>query len=73
MEDKIFIAPKLTGSRFEDHSLPVNILEDFTAFEDLIIEIAKGIYLNENINRRRVPKGFADGVSLKLVDIEEGS
>lgn len=73
MEDKIFIAPRLTGSRFEDHALPVNILEDFTALEDLIIEIAKGIYLNENLNRRRVPKGFSDGVYLKLVDIEEGS
>ncbi len=73
MEDKVFIAPKLTGSRFEDHSLPVNILEDFTALEDLLIEVAKGIYLSENRNRKRVPKGFSDGVYLKLVNIEEGS
>lgn len=73
MEDKIFIAPRLIGSRFEDHSLPVNILEDFTALEDLLIEVAKGIYLSENLNRKRVPKGFSDGVYLKLVDIEEGS
>ncbi len=72
MEDKIFISPRLIGSRFEDHSLPVNILEDFTALEDLLIEVAKGIYLNENLNRKRVPKGFSDGVYLKLVDIEEG-
>jgi hypothetical protein len=40
MEEKIFIAPKLKGSRFEDHSLPVNILEDFTSLEDLLIEVA---------------------------------
>lgn len=73
MEDKIFIAPRLIGSRFEDHSLPVNILEDFAALEDLIIEVAKGIFLRENPIRRRVPKGFSDGVYLKLVDIEEGS
>src|SRR5690606_12675642 len=73
MDDKIFIAPRLEGSRFEDHSLPVNILEDFTALEELLIEVAKGIYLSENLNRKRVPKGFSDGVYLKLVDIEEGS
>lgn len=73
MEDKIFIAPRLTGSRFEDHSMPISVLEDFTALEDLIIEVAKGIYLDENLNRKRVPKGFTDGVYLKLVDIEEGS
>lgn len=73
MNDKIFIAPRLVGSRFEDHSLPVNILEDFSALEDLIIEVAKEIYLSENLNRKRVPKGFSDGVYLKLVEIEEGS
>ncbi len=73
MEEKIFIAPRLIGSRFEDHSLPINILEDFTALEELLIEVAKGIYLSENRNRSRVPKGFSDGVYLKLVDIEEGS
>lgn len=73
MEDKIFIAPRFIGTRFEDHSLPVNILEDFTTFEDLLIEVAKAIYLSENINRKRVPKGFSDGIYLKLADIGEGS
>ncbi|MBP3942989.1 hypothetical protein J5U18_05315 [Sphingobacteriaceae bacterium WQ 2009] len=73
MSKKVFIAPRLVGSRFEDHTLPVNILEDFTVLEDLIIEVAKGIYIAENPNRKRVPKGFSDGVYLKLVDIEEGS
>lgn len=73
MSEKVFIAPRLVGSRFEDHTLPVNILEDFTALEDLLIEVAKGIYLAENPNRKRVPKGFSDGVYLKLIDIDEGS
>lgn len=73
MGDKIFLAPRLTGARFEDHTLPVSILEDFTALEELIIDVAKGIYLVENSNRKRVPKGFSDGIYLKLTDIEEGS
>lgn len=70
---KIFLAPRLTGLRFEDHTLPVNILEDFTALEELIFELAKQIYLDDNPLRRRVPKGFTDGISLKLSSISEGS
>lgn len=73
MEDKIFISPRLIGPRFEDHTLPVSILEDFTALEDLLMEVAKVIYLSENSNRKRVPKGFSDGIYLKLVNIDEGS
>ncbi len=73
MEDKIFISPRLDGPRFVDHTLPVHILEDFSALEELLIEIAKGIYLEENVNRVRVPKGFSDGIYLKLVSIGEGS
>lgn len=73
MENKIFIAPKLNGSRFEDHSLPLNVLEDFNALQSLFIEIAKVIYLEENRRRKRVPKGFSEGFYLKLVEIEEGS
>jgi hypothetical protein len=72
-ESKIFLSPKLTGDRFEDHTLPVNLLEDFSAFEDLLIELAKKIYLEENPERKRVPKGFTDGVYLKLSNLEDGS
>lgn len=70
---KIFLSPKLTGSRFNDHTLPVNMLEDFSALEDLLIELAKKIYLEENPERQRVPKGFSDGIYLKLSNLEEGS
>lgn len=73
MDSKIFLSPRLIGPRFEDHSLPVSLLEDFTALEELIIEVAKGIYIQENSNRRRVPKGFSDSIYLKLASIEEGS
>ena len=38
MEDKIFISPRLDGPRFVDHTLPVHILEDFSALEELLIE-----------------------------------
>lgn len=69
----IFFKPKLEGHRFDDHTLPVNMLEDFSAFEELILELAKKIYLEKNPSRKRVPKGFTDNVYLKLSNIEEGS
>jgi len=71
--EKIFIKPKLEGQRFDDHTLPVNILEDFSAFEELIFELAKKIYLDLNPQRKRVPKGFTENIYLKLSTIEEGS
>lgn len=72
-KQNIFLAPRLTGSRFEDHTLPVDILEDFSALQELIIELAKKRYLTENPTRKRVPKGFSDGIDLKLTHIEPGS
>ncbi|GAB3560411.1 hypothetical protein [Spirosoma fluminis] len=72
-QSKDFLSPKLEGERFEDHALPLNILEDFSALEELIVEVAKKIYLEENPGRKRVPKGFTDNVSLKLTGIDPGS
>lgn len=72
-QQKDFLAPKFEGKRFEDHSLPVDLLDDFVALEELIFEVAKQIYLEDNPQRQRVPKGFADNVSLKLTGIESGS
>ncbi|RYC70186.1 hypothetical protein [Spirosoma sordidisoli] len=68
-----FLSPRLEGKRFDDHTLPVNILEDFSALEELIFELSKKIYLEENPHRKRVPKGFNDEVSLKLAGVGEGS
>jgi hypothetical protein len=71
--EKIFLKPKFEGHRFDDHTLPVSMLEDFSAFEELVFELAKKIYLEKNPLRKRVPKGFTDNVYLKLSSIEEGS
>lgn len=71
--NKEFLTPRLTGKRFDDHTIPLELLEDFAAFESLLMEVAKWIYLTENEERKRVPRGFADGISLKLASVDEGS
>lgn len=73
MESFEFISPVLNGPRFNDHAVPLELIQEFTILEELILDIAKTIYLRDNQNRERVPKGFADNLSLKLKTIEEGS
>ncbi len=68
-----FLRPRLVGGRFEEHSLPLDVLKDWTAFEELVIEIAKDIYLKENRERKRTPRGFTDDFSLRLSAVEPGS
>jgi len=72
-EIKHFLSPKLTGKRFDEHSVPVEVLQDFAALQELIVDLAKKIYFEENPARKRVPKGFTDGVTLNLQEVEEGS
>jgi hypothetical protein len=72
-EGVVFLKPKLTGKRFEDHALPVEFMSDFAALEELLIELAKFKYLEAHPERTRVPRGFSDGISLKISSIEEGS
>jgi hypothetical protein len=70
---ELFFQPRLTGKRFDTHTLPVELLSDFAALEELIIELAKQKYLDAHPDRQRVPRGFTDGISLNLATIEEGS
>lgn len=72
-DDQNFLAPRLIGKRFDDHSIPLEIFEDFSAFEDLLIELAKHIYFQENSQRQRVPRGFSNDVTLKIAGVGEGS
>jgi hypothetical protein len=72
-ESNHFLSPKLTGKRFDKHTVPVEVLQDFAALQELIVDLAKKIYLDENQARKRVPKGFTDGITLSLQEVEEGS
>lgn len=68
-----FVKPKLEGQRFSDHSIPLELLKDFAALEEMLIAVAKWEYLRVNPGRERVLKNFSQGVELKLAQVEEGS
>ncbi|HEX8200584.1 MAG TPA: hypothetical protein VF590_08855, partial [Isosphaeraceae bacterium] len=68
-----FLKPRLTGPRFDGGMVPLHVLADFAVLEQMIVEIAKWKFREENPRRKRVPRGFIDGISLKLTGVEDGS
>lgn len=73
MTSEPFLKPRLIGSRFEGGVIPLEVLADFTALGEMIVEVAKWKFRKDNPSRKRVPRGFTDGITLKLTGIEDGS
>ena len=68
-----FLRPRLTGKRFETHTIPLDFLSDLSAFRDILVEVAKAEFRNKNPERQRIPRNFTDGIELGLSAIESGS
>lgn len=68
-----FLDPRLVGDRFDQHSIPLEVLKDLAVLEDLIVDVAKWHFLKDNPERQRVPRGFSDQISLDVKGIGEGS
>lgn len=73
MNSTDFLRPRLTGARFNDHTIPLELLRDIAVLKDMIVEVAKWKFLDAHRERQRVPKGFSEGVELRLGRIEKGS
>lgn len=68
-----FIKPKFKGERFDQHSLPLDTARDLAAYQNLVIEVAKRLYLKDHPERQRTPKGFSTAFELHFEKVEEGS
>jgi len=68
----IFVQPRFTGRRFDDHALPVDVASDLKAYQTLLVELAKYLFYQDNPDRQRVPKGFINA-HLVIQGMEEGS
>jgi len=67
-----FVRPSFKGARFDNHTLPVDVASDLAAYEKLLIDLAKHLFLLDNPERQRVPNGFSD-VHLAIENINKGS
>jgi hypothetical protein len=73
MNTEILLEPRFTGERFRANPLPLSLLRDLEALQGIILEIAKDEFRQTNPNRRRIPRGFSEGLTLHLVGSREGS
>jgi hypothetical protein len=73
MSEEIFLRPRLRGARFDGHAIPLEFLKDLAVLEEMIVEVAKWKFGQENPNRKRSPRGFTEGVQFELTGVENGS
>lgn len=73
MATEPFIQPRFVGPRFQEATLPLSAAKDLAAYEELVLELAKHLAREKQPDRVRVPKGFAQGFSLHLQRIDDGS
>lgn len=73
MNNEVFLRPRLRGARFADHAIPLEVLEDLAVLAEMLIEIAKAQFLKDHPERKRSPRGFTEGIELKLTAVEDGS
>jgi hypothetical protein len=73
MTQEPFIQPRFVGPRFEGHTLPLSAAKDLSAYEELVLELAKHLFRQKNQDRVRLPKNFASGFSLHIERIDDGS
>jgi hypothetical protein len=68
-----FLRPTLKGQRFQDHTVPLELIRDFSALQEMLVEVARWEFLKSRSDRQRIPRNFATGLELHLQAVEEGS
>lgn len=68
-----FATPIFRGGRFESNTLPIDVLPDLAAYRDLVVDLAKHLFLQREPGRKRVPRGFVESFQLSLSAVEAGS
>jgi hypothetical protein len=69
----IFATPMFHGGRFGSGVLSIDVLPDLAAYRDLVVDLAKHLFLQQHPRRKRVPKGFVESFQLGIRTIQSGS
>ena len=65
-----FLTLTFDGGRFSSHSAPVDVLAELATLQQLMLRIARHLYLARHGDRQRVPRGFPEAAQLYLVAAE---
>lgn len=68
-----FLKPRLLGPRFNQHSIPLELLKDFAALEEMVVEVAKWRFRQAHPDSKRIQRNFSKGLELHLAGVESGS
>lgn len=67
-----FLDIRYEGNRFAGGRLPLDVLADLQALQDILTTFAREIWLKEN-DRERMPNGYAEWFRMSIVGIDAGS
>lgn len=68
-EKNVFVTHVLSGRRFADASVPVEVLPDLAAYRQLVVAVARALFFRHNPSRQRVPKGFEEQFQLVFREV----
>lgn len=68
-----FVTLIFRGARFENAAMPIPALSELMAYRDIVLAVARSLFLAENPDRLRLPRGFESGFALVMKGIEAGS
>jgi hypothetical protein len=68
-----FVTLIFRGARFEDAAMPVPVLSELIAYQAIVMEVARHLYMASQPARLRLPKGFEAAFGLALKGVEKGS
>jgi hypothetical protein len=71
--DKITITPYFSGERFKNHTLPLDVVGELVVLQDIILEISRWLFKQDNPDKPQVPKGFKQQAKLSIAKIKKGS
>ena len=73
MSTESFLRLRFVGMRFDDHAIPLELLKNLPVLEEMVVGVAKWMFIKDHPDRHRSPRGFAKGIHLKLTTIDRGS
>lgn len=67
-----FVQPRFTGARFNEHTLPLELTKDLLAYQELVRELARHLYLEDHKKRKKLPKKFNPDFQLHIQRVDDG-
>lgn len=71
--EESFGSLRFIGDRFKSANLPVALLDNIKAYQDILFSLAEDIWKERNPENKRLPKGFRQNLSLSFSHVENGS